>query len=181
MEQSAAHKTHMETETSNQRICQAFVDREVYYCVSVLIHELSQQQRYMDKLLSVMLKPDDETAVNDYDGVHVQYSNHLGGWIWVDKDTHHVSKVFNTREDAYKACAEEFGMDGDPVEAYEHWIISDWLGDKLEAKGEMTTEFMGMTLWGRGTTGQAIQLDGVIREVCSDMEILHGQQNEWKV
>ena len=46
---------------------------------------------------------------------------------------------------------------------------------------EQLKDFFGMTVWGRATTGQAILLDGVISEICSDMEILEGQANEWNV
>ncbi len=33
-------------------------------------------------------------------------------------------------------------------EALEHWIITDWLADKLEAKGEMVNkDVLGLTIW----------------------------------
>lgn len=52
------------------------------------------------------------------------------------------------------------------IEAYEHWIVSDWLADKLAERGEMVLkDFLGLTIWGRATTGQAISLDEVICDI----------------
>lgn len=60
--------------------------------------------------------------------------------------------------------------DEDPVEIYEHWIISDWLAEKLSERGEMVANPWsdGVWLWGRTCTGQAISLDGVIRELARE-------------
>ncbi len=58
----------------------------------------------------------------------------------------------------------------DYVEAYEHWIVSDWLADKLIEHGEMVTkDFLGLTIWGRTTSGQAIFLDGVIERIYDSL------------
>lgn len=54
-------------------------------------------------------------------------------------------------------------------EVYEHWIVSPWLADKLEAKGEkVDRDFAGLTIWARTCTGQAIALDSVICEVFDE-------------
>ena len=63
------------------------------------------------------------------------------------------------------------GQLDDPVEALEHWIVSGWLAGELKARGEMVTEdFMGLPIWGRTCSGQAILLDGVI---CAIYDELH--------
>lgn len=57
----------------------------------------------------------------------------------------------------------------DPI--YEHWIISSWLADELEERGEaIETDFYGLAIWGRSATGQAILLDRVIREIYQDLQ-----------
>ena len=57
-------------------------------------------------------------------------------------------------------------------EALEHWIVSDWLADRLEEKGEMILkDFLGLTIWGRTTSGQAISIDNVIEEIVIDMNL----------
>jgi len=50
-------------------------------------------------------------------------------------------------------------------EALEHWLVSDWLANRLREEGEMVVEFMGLTIWGRTTSGQAICIDSVIEAV----------------
>lgn len=67
----------------------------------------------------------------------------------------------------------------EPQEIYEWWAITRYLYDKLLAKGEPVCDTGSTYVWGRTTTGQAILLDGVISEICSDMEILQGMQNDW--
>lgn len=64
-------------------------------------------------------------------------------------------------------------------EVYEYWGVSNWLGEKLRELGEVVIDEYNTTIWGRTTTGQAILLDYVISQVCSNMEIMEGQQNSW--
>ena len=55
-------------------------------------------------------------------------------------------------------------------EVYEHWIVSDWLADKLIEKGEKVDKnFAGMTIWARTTTGQAIYCDHVIEQITEEL------------
>lgn len=55
-------------------------------------------------------------------------------------------------------------------EVFEHWIVSDWLADKLEAKGEkVDRDFAGLTVWARTTTGQGIASDWVIEEIVKEL------------
>ncbi len=109
-----------QTMITNELQLKDFVQREVYYCVSSLIHELSHNEKYMDDILEFS----------------VQYE--------IDSD--------------------------DPIEAYEHWIVSDWLAKKLEAKGEMVTlDFYGLTIWGRTCTGQQILCDSVIQDIYEEL------------
>lgn len=64
-------------------------------------------------------------------------------------------------------------------EIYEWWVVSNWLYEKLKAKGHPVLEWGNNYYWGRCTTGQAILLDGVISDICSEMEILEGQKYDW--
>jgi len=57
----------------------------------------------------------------------------------------------------------------DPVEALEHWIVTPWLFDKLEQHGEMVQEFMGLNIWRRTESGQAIRQDSVIRRIAQEI------------
>jgi len=71
-------------------------------------------------------------------------------------------------------------MDLDQLpEVFEWWGVSDWFAEKLKEQGQVVVEEYATALWGRQTTGQAILLDSVVSRICSDMEILEGQKNDW--
>lgn len=58
----------------------------------------------------------------------------------------------------------------DYIEIYEYWAVSAWLADKLQAKGErVDCDFHGLCVWGRTTTGQAISMDSVVRDVVQEV------------
>ncbi len=51
-------------------------------------------------------------------------------------------------------------------EIFEHWAVTDWFADKLEAAGEkVDRDFAGLNIWGRTTTGQSMTMDGVVQRV----------------
>lgn len=50
-------------------------------------------------------------------------------------------------------------------EAYEHWAVDGYLANDLSDRGEMVEEIGGLMIWGRQTTGQAIMMDQVIRDI----------------
>eukprot|EP00919_Chromeraceae_sp_WS-2016_P055234 GHVR01131228.1.p1 GENE.GHVR01131228.1~~GHVR01131228.1.p1 ORF type:complete len:126 (+),score=15.80 GHVR01131228.1:960-1337(+) len=78
-------------------------------------------------------------------------------------------------EELWEVCSQPNGENEDGgydeyIEALEHWLVSDWLADKLESKGEMILkDFMGLTIWGRTTSGQAIYCDGVMQEIAEEL------------
>ena len=104
----------------------------------------------------VMPVEDYETAAREY------------GWVETSGRMYHEpsDRVANSWQEA---CA----LDGaDPYinEIYEHWAISEWLGKKLEARGERVDfDFCGLVVWGRTTTGQAISMDHVIQEIAREV------------
>ena len=56
----------------------------------------------------------------------------------------------------------------DHAEIYTWYLITDWLADKLTAKGEPILNNEYGTWWGRTTHGQLIVLDGVIQEIAEE-------------
>ena len=65
-----------------------------------------------------------------------------------------------------KWCGEELEVEYQPQEIYEYWAVASWLAEDLEKAGEpICHDFHGLNVWGRCTTGQAMLLDGVIREL----------------
>ena len=74
--------------------------------------------------------------------------------------------------------SEENEDDYGQQEVFEWWMVSSYLCEKLKEKGCPIIEYEN--IWGRTTTGQAILLDYVITEICSEMEILQGQKYSWE-
>lgn len=70
-------------------------------------------------------------------------------------------------------------LDTEPSEIYEWWAVSEFLAERLLAHGEPIIEGPICWYWGRGTSGQAILLDGVISRICEEMGILDGQPYSW--
>lgn len=55
-------------------------------------------------------------------------------------------------------------------EVFEHWAVSAWLADKLEAAGEkVDKDFEGLNVWARTTTGQGISSDGVLQRIAAEI------------
>lgn len=186
----------MDTNNSiNQAIKAKFVEREVVYCVSGLIGELSggiwpETTEYSSDLIPILSQDDYDTPVEYFiscmDRDDVQEV--LKGYGFTVSDDEPIEDLrealWGHLEDGL--LVEEFASDNsiepETVEALEHWIVSDYLARKLEEKGEMIThDFMGLTIWGRSCSGQSIMMDGVISDICKDVEILEGQRYEWKV
>jgi hypothetical protein len=148
------------------------VEKEVKAPATELIHALSGQ--YSDEIAEFSIRPDYEATVscNGY-GV---YGDSFNGFHWEHKERAgqgEVSCDFETPKEAMKDCVESNNLDCDYVEALEFWIVSDWLADQLEAKGEMIAQdFLGLTIWGRATSGQAIYCDEVIREIAENMHVI---------
>ena len=62
---------------------------------------------------------------------------------------------------------EEIRNSGEDMnEVYEHWLVSDWLLDRLKEENEPILETDFETWWGRCTTGQSIVLDHVIQKIA---------------
>jgi len=58
---------------------------------------------------------------------------------------------------------------GEYPEIFEFWAVSEWLGKKLEKKGEVVFKMLDFIVWGRQTTGQALYMDGIIEEIARNM------------
>jgi hypothetical protein len=96
-----------------------------------------------------------------------------------------MKEVFTQdKQEFYYECRdcsnqEEEEPDQEAQAIYEWWVITGWLYEKLKAQGEPVIKSNYGYLWGRGATGQAILLDGVMGKIAEDLEILAGQKNDW--
>lgn len=62
-------------------------------------------------------------------------------------------------------------------EAYEWWAVSRWLYDLLKEKNEIVLDAGSCYVWGRGSSGQAIKIDGIIERILAERNYLYGQIN----
>lgn len=154
-----------------QRAVSDFVRREVGHCVSSLIADMARG--YANDQLSDGLSDLCEQAFElcspkqDW-----QEAAEQEGWTGPHKDEFGATFFENDSESEqnqtwcaadWEALCRDFDIDPYEWEIYEHWIVSDWLADKLIAAGEkVDKDFAGLCVWGRSCTGQAISLDGVI-------------------
>lgn len=150
------------------------VNREVLACVSHLVATLAADWAGDGKSwndLGNLIEQACELArpVDDWEEAATQAgwkpnpNRHGGGWWWKDN----LGEV--SAPSAQDACESE---DIEPYqrEVYEHWAVSDWLADKLEAHGEkVDKDFAYLCVWARTTTGQAIAMDSVIQAIYAEL------------
>lgn len=173
----------MLNETDLQTRAAQMVDREVNCCLSSLVATLAMCNDRLD--LGDMTGPDSygreelmqqaydlAAPIDDYEEAAIQ-----GHWTFV-RDTGRSDKW--TRVGCEDGGAEWFNTAREVCEAddiepyscevYEHWAVSQWLADKLAAKGEkVDNDFAGLCVWARTTSGQAISMDAVIRAIVTEM------------
>ena len=182
----------------NQRILGRLVNREVVTNVSMLVSHFAQNPKalngsdyHYDEVLDLCRGVDyyeaaqswfEDCNFDDLVELAEEYDPEVG-----EENLRHIKKyeVIQVIEDAVDDW-EEFCRDNDietddfETEIYEHWVVTEWFKRRLEQQGEVVGEFFGLDIWGRGSTGQAISMDGVIAEIAIDMEILVGQPYSWE-
>ena len=76
------------------------------------------------------------------------------------------AEFYGQQDTTCEACLEEVEPEPEPKEIYEYWAVSNSLARWLDDAGEAVhTDVYGHNIWGRCTTGQAISMDHVIREM----------------
>lgn len=160
-------------------IAEKIVKEEIYANASWMMQNLSEVAERVegyDEYLNLMQgKPDYEEAAayfirNNADADELREIIEYFGHDVEDED---FSEGRKFREEVVGMVSEpdwvcqEFDLDVDYSEIYQHWIVSDWLGEKLKAQGEVVEEYMGFTIWGRATYGQAIDMEWVIQQIAA--------------
>ena len=174
-------QTAQETESKNQRICQQLVHREVMHCCSNMVYELGQNEKYMDDIRELCTGQNWEDAAWDEGWQAVEDPHCVLGYKFIKKNEENDEEPNETSDvETWPELCEEQNIEPYDVEVFEHWAVTNWFAGKLKSHGEIVGELFDFTIWGRCTTGQAISMDGIIREIANEMEILVGQKNEWK-
>lgn len=153
-----------------QRACDELVRREVYANVSYLISELAQDERYMDDILEFSERPDYSEPPEGYTVARLASVEFHGFEEWSFMGDDEPVDGFDSEQEAIKAAWEDSGDEPERIEALEFWIVSDWLAHKLDERDELVThDFLGLTIWGRTTSGQAISIDRVIYDIYDEI------------
>lgn len=119
-----------------------FINREVIYNQTVLVNDL---------LNTMSLGGNGLASAFSYDNIENAYPE------------------LSEYEDYGYESEEEFEMDMMPKEIFEWWLVTEYFGNKLREKGIPVLENDYGFWWGRTTTGQAISLDGEIKEIYKDI------------
>lgn len=169
------------------------VQNHVLCCVSGLVATLADgyhfiiidRKQYPGGPMVGLLEQAFELAspVRDYEEAAIQagWTRTPEGWWWrepteeeiADDDMalfHFLGSGPFVRADTLEEACERDNIEPFEREVYEHWAVTDWLADKLEAEGEKVDRgFAGLPVWARTTTGQAIYADGVIEAIAADL------------
>jgi hypothetical protein len=146
------------------------VNREVHYCVSALVSQLACGEAgrgladLADQAFELCSPIDDYEEAAIQEGWQLDQSAPVTGSVF--KRDH--GETFNAA--SWQEACELDGIEPYQREVFEHWIVSDWLADKLAEKGEkVDKDFAGLTVWARTTTGQGIASDSVIEAILADL------------
>lgn len=143
------------------------VAREVLCCMSSMVSTLASGAGYIDTdrrngadLYGLAEQAQDLAApVLDYEEAAREAGWTQDGEAWVHPD-----------EGRRVNPPSHWGIDPYEWEIFEHWAVSTWLAEKLQAAGErVDTDFAGLNVWARTTTGQAISVDAVIERITREM------------
>lgn len=164
-----------DTERTLQAAADQLVRQEVHYCVSSLVSTLASGYGKItlanEKWSAACRDPGEDTLgltdqaldlaspVLDYESAAREAGWKLGWEGWASPNS------FRKHAHAHEIPL----LEPHECEVFEHWIVSDWLADKLAEKGEkVDKDFAGLTVWARTTTGQGIASDSAIRAIVKE-------------
>ena len=165
-----------QTETFEQR-ARRLVEQNVQACMSGIAYALAQG---VGKIVLNRVAPNDladlvdqavelGAPVADWEEAARQEGWYLNGSNSVSRDVADdtMPDEATSWEDACRQC------DLDPYdrEVFEHWAVSPYLAELLEAVGEkVDTNFAGLCVWARTTTGQVIWADWAIEDCLREQD-----------
>ncbi|MBC8737081.1 hypothetical protein F6X40_09700 [Paraburkholderia sp. UCT31] len=91
------------------------------------------------------------------------------GYYWMAGNEHSggasSDMLFDTQHDAWKDACESGNITPDERDVFEWYAVSEWLAFELQEEGETVVELNNWNVWLRGSTGQMVHMDSVIRRV----------------
>jgi len=169
-------KRDKQSDADYQRAVGDFVNREVIYCVSSLVYEIGMKN--IDEWHHLFRQEDWETPA--LEAIRAFSPERLRELLNEDDVPFNAEDEPDTLAGTYlhylkqQKSLQDFcysnHVEPDQNEIYEHWIVSEWLANRLEERGEVIDrDFYGLAIWGRACTGQAILLDNVICSIYDEV------------
>lgn len=173
-----------QTETNRQKLAEDLWRREGGYVISGLVHTLamgtgdvSRGELYdlCEEAMELSAPTQDWEEAATQEGIAIREADD-GTWQYSTKDDRETWNDLDADDEseAWQRACEAESIDAYEREIYEHWIVSDWLGRKLQERGERVGELDNLTVWGRATTGQSIALDHVMQEIAVSLQSREG-------
>ena len=162
---------------------QEFIQREILVCVSCLIDELRKKEGCLEEeiIYDLYKGPIDYGAAKyelelERDSVFKHFCPEDNKYYFGVRSEHFVWRIDPIYNDEEQAIAEWFEIyHGGDLEDYrqeifEHYIVTNWLADKLKEQGEtVVRDVFGLTIYCRPCTGQALHCDYVIQTIYDEM------------
>ena len=161
---------------------QDLVQREVIYCVSSLVYTLTQENKLdEEQAIELWTGPIDYGAAKyelelERDAVFKHFCTEDNTYCFGVRNDDLIWRIDPIHNDEETAIYEWFeiyrggSLSDFRSEVFEHWIVTNWLADKLEAKGEtVVRDFYGLTIYCRPCTGQALHCDWPIISIYQDL------------
>lgn len=155
-----------------QRKVSDLVNREVLTGINELMQALQQsediiQGDYSEELINIRGSENyEEPALYEIENAD---DSQLAEYIeYAEVETKQELLTFIDDSEPQDFC-NHFEIEPHQIETYEFWVVSDYFGRKLSERGENVQEILGLTVWGRTTTGQAISMDSVICDIYDDI------------
>lgn len=168
----------MRDQETIEQACERIVRQEVLCCVSGVVSTLAggvgsvlfKTAAQLDELCNKAMEL--QSPVLDWEEAAMQ-----AGWTEGTRWSGHGEPETEwTHESGLRWCGsakdlcDVKGIEPYEWEVFEHWAVSQWLADALIAQGErVDTDFEGLCVWARTTTGQGIAMDSVIRRVVEKL------------
>lgn len=135
-----------------QRKCDVFVSREVRAVQNAAVEAFKKADEFYENSTNVLtyVCPHCEEALPD--DVPAASEDH-SAWCY---QCPMCSKPFDDAEMNDK-------------EVLEWWAVSEYLADKLQARGEVIYDGEDCKIWGRCTPGKTISTDSVIEDIVKEM------------
>lgn len=174
--------------SQNQKIKGKLVGRDVYALATHIVE-------YILNVSQQTSEPEPPFTIDDIENMYC-FPEYFGNYAKFEGGTEEdrqeeverleeLQKDYEDNDQVWGKIQEDIeeleNLEDEPQEIFEWWIVSKWLGNRLEQMGEPIINDGLHMYWGRTGTGQAILLDSVISQIAYDLEILEGQANEWKL